>query len=162
MREVTTSDTNSLTSIIKKYKHLPSITAIKNYMDKLEKPNFSYKEITKSFIVKEIENLNSKKTSQSNNIPTKLMKENSDTFTTRTVEDFNKSMYDGTFPKSFIIPEVIPVYKKDKSYDTNNYRPLSILSNLLKIYQRQMHDEFLRLFLWIFLKLLTVFRMSYC
>ena len=131
-------------------------------MDKLEKPNFSYKEITKSFIVKEIENLNSKKTSQSNNIPTKLMKENSDIFTTITVEDFNKSMYDGTFPKRFIIPEVIPVYKKDESYDTNNYRPLSILSNLLKIYQRQMHDEFLRLFLRIFLKLLTVFRMSYC
>ena len=40
--EVTTSDTNSLTSIIEKYKH-PSITAIKNHMDRIEKPNFSFR-----------------------------------------------------------------------------------------------------------------------
>ena len=49
--EVTTSDTNSLTSVIEKYKHHPSITAIKNHMDKIEKPNFSFREITKLLVV---------------------------------------------------------------------------------------------------------------
>ena len=44
-------------------------------MDKTEKkPNFSFKEITKSFEVKKIKNLNPKKTSQSNDIPTKVDK----------------------------------------------------------------------------------------
>ena len=72
--EVTTSDTNSLVSIIEKYKHHPSITAMKNQMDKIEKPYFSFKEIAKPFLVNEMKNLNPKKTSQSNDIPTKLIK----------------------------------------------------------------------------------------
>ena len=50
-------------------------------------------------------------------------------------------MHNGTFPRSFKISEVIPVYKKDEPYDKNNYRPISILSNLSKIYERYMHDE---------------------
>ena len=69
MSEVTATDINSLTSIIEKYKHHPSITTIKNHMDKIEKPNFSFKEITKLFVVKVIKNLNPKKTSESNDIP---------------------------------------------------------------------------------------------
>ena len=112
MREVSTSDTNSLTSIIDKYKYHPSITAIKNYMDKIEKPNFIFNEITKPFVIKEIKNLDPKKISQSNNIQIKLIKEYSEIFATIIVEDF-------TFPKSFKISEVIPVYKKDEPYDNN-------------------------------------------
>ena len=68
-------------------------------MDKKEKLNFSFKEITKAFIVKEIKNLNPKKTSRSNNIPTKLIKECSDIFATMIAEDFKKCVHDGTFPK---------------------------------------------------------------
>ena len=71
MSEITASDTNYLTSVIKKYKHYPSIMAIENCMDKIEKPNFSFTKIVKPFGVKEIKNLNPKKTSQSNDIPTK-------------------------------------------------------------------------------------------
>ena len=141
MSEVTTSVRNSLTPITEKYKYHPTITAIKNHMDKIEKPNFSFNDITKPFFIKEIKNLDPKKTSQSNDIPTKLIKEYSDIFATIIVEDFNKCMHNGTFPRSFKISEVIPVYKKDEPYDKNNYRPISILSNLSKIYERYMHDE---------------------
>ena len=107
------TDTNSFTSIIEKYKHHPSITAIKNHMDKIEKPILVSMKITKPFVVKKIKNLNPKKTSQSDDIPTKLIKEYSDIFTTIIVKDFKKCMHNGTFPKSFKISEIIPVYKKD-------------------------------------------------
>ena len=40
-----TSDTNYLTSITENYKHHPGNMVIKNQMDKIEKPNFSFKEI---------------------------------------------------------------------------------------------------------------------
>ena len=50
-------------------------------------------------------------------------------------------MHNGTFPKILEISEVIPVYKKGKPYDKNNYRPISILSNLSKICERYMHHE---------------------
>ena len=87
--EVTKSDKNSLTSIIERYKH----------MDKIEKPNLSFKEITKPFVVKEIKNLKPKKTSQSNDIPAKLIKEFSDIFATIIVEDFNKHVIMVPFQK---------------------------------------------------------------
>ena len=62
LRKVTTSDTNSLTSIIEKYKHYPSIKAIKNYVDKIKKSYFSSKEVKKPFLVTEMKNLNPQKT----------------------------------------------------------------------------------------------------
>ena len=46
---------------------------IKNHMDKIEKPNFTFNEIIKPFVVKEIKNLHPKKTLQSNDIPTKSL-----------------------------------------------------------------------------------------
>ena len=58
--EVTTSDPNYLASIIEKYKHHPSITAIKNHMDKIQKPNFSFKEMAKPILVNEIKILTPK------------------------------------------------------------------------------------------------------
>ena len=90
-------------------------------MDNMEKPNFCFMEITKPFVAKEVGNLNPQKTSQSHDIPTKLIKEYSDIFTPIIVLDFNKCMHNGTFPKSFKISHILPVYKKDEPYDNNNY-----------------------------------------
>ena len=42
-------------------------------MDKIEKPNFSFNDIAKPLVIKEIKNLDLKKTSQSNDMPTKLI-----------------------------------------------------------------------------------------
>ena len=42
-------------------------------------------------------------------------------FATIIVEDCNKYMHNGIFPKMFNISEVIPVYKKDEPFDKNNY-----------------------------------------
>ena len=74
-------------------------------------------------------------------LPIKLIKEYSDIFTTIIVESFNKYILNGTFPNNLEIPEVIPVYKINEPYDKNNYRPINILSNLSKIYERYVHDQ---------------------
>ena len=43
MSAVAISDTNSLTSMIGKFEHHPSVTGIENHIDELEKPNFNFK-----------------------------------------------------------------------------------------------------------------------
>ena len=95
-------------------------------MDKIEKPNFSFIEIKKSFAVNEIQ---------------KLLKILKILKILKTVKDFDKCMHNGIFSKSFKLSEVIPVYKKDEPYNKSNYQPVSIFSNLSKIYERYKHDE---------------------
>ena len=70
-------------------------------------------------------------------------------------------MHNGTFPKTFKISEVIPVYKKDEPYDKNNYQPIITLSNLSKIYKRYMHDEINACFDDILSKFQCSFRKGY-
>ena len=71
-----------------------SITVIKNHIDKIEKSNFNFKEITKPFKVKEIKTLTPRKL---NNLT--IYRENS----LKNIADFNKCMHNGTFSESFKI-----------------------------------------------------------
>ena len=75
MNEVITSEVNFIISITEKCKYHQSIKVIKTHMEKKDKPNFRFNEITKSIVVKEIKKLNPRKTSLSNNISKKLIKE---------------------------------------------------------------------------------------
>ena len=75
MNEVSTSEVNFIISITEKCKYHQSIKVIKTHMEKKDKPNFRFNEITKSIVVKEIKKLNPRKTSLSNDISKKLIKE---------------------------------------------------------------------------------------
>ena len=129
---------------IKNFENHSSIIAIKNNRN----PNdqFSFKPVTKEMIAKEISNLKSGKAVRSNDIPTKIIKDFKDLFATFICNNYNKCLLDGTFPEDLKTAEVVPVHKKKKRTDKNNYRPVSILSNISKIYERsfynQMYDYF--------------------
>ena len=110
---------------IKNFENHSSIIAIKNNRN----PNdqFSFKPVTKEMILKEISNLKPGKAVRSNDIPTKIIKDFKDLFATFIYNNYNKSLLDGTFPEDLKTAEVVPVYKKKKRTDKNNYRPVSIL-----------------------------------
>ena len=59
-------------------------------------------------------------------------------------------MLGGTFPEDLKTDEIGLVYKKKKRTDNSNYRPVSILSNISKVYGKsfynQMFDYFDRIF----------------
>ena len=86
----------------------------------------------KKDIEKEILNLNLVKASQDSDIPTKIIKKNSDIFSDILLKEFNKSLEICKFPSSLKIANVSPVYKKGNRSDKGNYRPVSILPNLSK------------------------------
>ena len=97
-------------------------------------------------IAKEISNLRSGKASRSNDIPTKVIKNFKDLFAIFIYNNYNKCLLDETFPEDLKTAEVAPIHKKKKRTDKNSYRPVSILSNISKIYERsfynQMYDYF--------------------
>ena len=81
--------------------------------------------------------LNTKDASQFNNVPAKYIKKISDVFIPVITDDYNNCLTIGIFPEFFETAEVIPTYKKDKPTEKTNYRPISIFSNISKIYERK-------------------------
>ena len=123
---------------LKKYKNHPSITAITKRMKNLGNFTFSFNFISHDDIVKELNKLKAKKASQKTDNPIKIVKENVDIISHFLYHNFNNSLSCSTFPTGMKYADVTPIHKKDDKTDKTNYRPISILPNLSKVYERLM------------------------
>ena len=54
---------------------------------------------------------------------------------------FNKSIVSGTFPSEWKHAKVIPVHKGKERDDMINYRPISLISAIAKIFERLIYDQ---------------------
>ena len=71
---------------------------------------------------------------------------------------FNRSLEVGEFPSGMKLVNVTPVYKKGSRYDKGNYRPVSILANLSKVFERCLHKHISHFFNTILSKYQCGFR----
>ena len=124
-----------------KYKNHPSIKAIIDRVEKLGKPTFNFKFTSHKETEKEVNNLKIKQASQKSDIPLKIIKENVDIISYFLCHNFDNSLSCATFPTSMKYADVIPTHKKDDKTDKENYRPISILPNLSKVYERLMYNQ---------------------
>ena len=65
------------------------------------------------------------------------------------------------FPHDLKLADVAPVYKKKSKASKDNYRPVSILSNISRIYERFIYDQIQTYFGKIISKYLCGFRKGY-
>ena len=86
--------------------------------------------------MQEIVCLDASKACQDTDVYTKIIKENADIFTDFVHPSINASINNGDFPSFLKLENVIPVFKKDCKNSKDNYRPISILKNISKVYQR--------------------------
>ena len=59
-------------------------------------------------------------------------------------EIFNISLAQGKFPSKLKTAKVIPIYKTDDETDPSNYRPISLLSNLNRIFEKLMYSRLIK------------------
>ena len=52
---------------------------------------------------------------------------------------FNLALSSGVYPDNLKIAKVIPIFKKGDSTSVNNYRPISILSPINKIFEKNLY-----------------------
>lgn len=57
------------------------------------------------------------------------------------VNIFNKCIYYGIWPDALKKAEVIPIHKSGEASELNNYRPISMVSNLAKIFEKIIHKR---------------------
>ena len=129
--------------IIEQYKNNPSIVATnENNLTK----QLSFKYISKSYVEREILNLDVSEASQDSDIPTKIIKMNADLFAEVLCNVINRSLEVGEFPSGMKLANVTAVHKKGSRYDKGNYRPVSILPNLSKVFERCLHQQIFHFF----------------
>ena len=88
--------------------------------------------------VKEVNNLKIRKVSQKADAPVKIVKGNIDIVSYILYHNFNNLLSCITSPTGIKYAEETPIQKKNNKADKENYRPISILPNLSKVYERLM------------------------
>ena len=139
-----------VTIAIERYKNHPSI--IKLNQECFPKFSFDFQHIFETDILVVIENLDSSKAFQKDNIPPKFLKDNKDICSTFLTNDVNRCIGNGKYA------DITPLFKKHDRSQKSNYRPISILPTLSKIYEKIFFTQIYRFFNGIFSKYLYGFR----
>ena len=81
------------------------------------------------------------KVSQKTDISVRIIKENIDIVSYFLYHNFNNLLSCSTFSTAMKYAEVTPIHKKHDKTDKENYRPISMLPNLSKGYERLMYNQ---------------------
>lgn len=114
--------------------------------DKLKYATFDINYISAYSVSKFINDLNEHKSTGLDGIGPKLLRLCVDYISLPLAKIINTCIRSGIFPNSLKHAAVIPIYKGGDKNDPNNYRPISILPTISKIFERhiskQLHEYF--------------------
>ena len=121
----------------------------------------SFTEVSFKEIETAIRLLKLNKASQYSDMPTKIIKENSDIFSNFICESINNSIKSSIFPSCLKHADVTPLHKKCNKSLKENYRPVSILPILSKVVERSIFKQISSFFYDIFSKYQYGFRKGF-
>ena len=120
----------------------PSITKILENTPQCESDQkFTFKPVGEKYVHKIISNFNVKKATGADNISAKILKSCSSSISSSIANLVNKSFETCKFPNFMKKAQVLPLYKKKDPLNKENYRPVSVLPTISKIFERSMHDQ---------------------
>ena len=118
----------------------------KDYLKINISANFKFKNVNESDIDKIINELSNKTSCGHDNISTKLLKSKKHQLVKPLTIIINQMLRTGIFPNKLKIAKVIPLYKNKDDTHITNYRPISILPSISKIFEKviyiQLYDYF--------------------
>ena len=103
--------------------------------------SFKFQFVTNNEMKKEIENLDTKKSSTSGSIPATISTQCVNAYLPHLTNSINYSIQHSSFPQELNLSEVTPVHKKLDPLQKENYRPVSLLLHISKIFERIIHKQ---------------------
>ena len=132
-------ETSLISNITLKFKSHPSILKIKEVVV-VDKP-FHFEETKEDDMLTKIKNLNIKKPTTFNNIPAKILVETSDIISPLLTRINNNAKLNSQFPNRLKLADITPTHKKEETILKGNYRAVSILPSISKIFERDMEEQ---------------------
>ena len=112
-----------------------------DYLNNPTEHHFNFNTITESETLSIINKLKNKNSSGKDEISNKLLKSIKDEIAKPLTIIINQSLKTGVFPDALKIAKVKPLYKKGDNFCLNNYRPISLLPTISKIFERVMFTQ---------------------
>ena len=156
--DVLTNTNVDLPSIIENYKNHLSITKIRSTWNST---CFQFVTVSENDVKTVIQNLCNNKANLIGSIPANILKLSLESYLPKLTKIINDCFQNGCFPDELKLAEVIPIYKKGDNLLKGNYRPVSILSHISKIFERLAFNQISNYFESKFSTLLTGFRKNH-
>ena len=102
---------------------------------------FTFSALESTTVLNELENLSSSKSTGPDNIHIKLLKDSKEVVAPLLAHIFNVSINNGIFPKKLNVARVSPIYKEGDKKERGNYRPISVLSNVAKLFEKLVYIQ---------------------
>ena len=130
---------DDITNIIRLYNQHPSIIKIKEHVQKTDE--FYFQDLSAERIEREILRLDPKKANIKHDIPTKMLKISHDIISNILSKSYNSTKQSGKYPSALKMADVMPIHKKDEKTLAKNYRPISLIPVISKLFEKNMYSE---------------------
>ena len=124
----------------------PPGKSYKDYLKKTIHSTFTFSTVNSDDVIKYIKELKSKSSSGHDGISSIMLKHIARKIAPTLSIIINQSLLTGIFPDTLKIAKISPVYKKEDPHLTDNYRPISLLPIISKVFEKvvfkQVYDYF--------------------
>lgn len=107
-----------------------------NFLNHPSPHNLKFEIVSEAEVSKAIDSINSKSSSGFDGLSTKLLKSIKNIILKPITLTINQSLKTGIFPSKLKISKIIPLFKKDDKHSITNYRPISLLPAISKIFEK--------------------------
>ena len=122
---------------------------------------FSFQHVESKTVMMYLKTFNPRKATGFDNIPGRLLKLAHESLSIPITFLINTSISQNVFPDDLKCAEVTPLFKKNDNLNKLNYRPVSILTGISKVFENVINAQSLEYFNDIFHDFLSAFRKGY-
>ena len=127
--------------------HTPTTNrSYKSYLRTRPRSTFNFKLIDNTTTMRYLSNLNISHSCGHDNLSTVILKYIANEISECLTLIINQSITTGIFPDQLKIAKVVPIFKKDDQAQIKNYRPISVLPVISKIFENAMHTQLMEYF----------------